>query len=49
MRVAEVVLFQSELRPDGAHYEPIERLALGASDHPATDSTEDGSNGTQKA
>jgi 2'-5' RNA ligase len=28
LRVDEIVLFRSELRPDGAHYTPLERIAL---------------------
>ncbi len=33
-RVREAVLFRSELRRDGAHYTPLETLALRGSHHP---------------
>jgi len=33
-RVSDVVLFQSELRPSGARYTPLERVELGAGVHP---------------
>ena len=32
--VSEIVLFRSELRRDGAIHTPLERIALGGSDHP---------------
>ena len=31
-RAEEVILFSSELRPDGAVHTPVQRLALGGSD-----------------
>ncbi|MCA9510237.1 MAG: RNA 2',3'-cyclic phosphodiesterase [Myxococcota bacterium] len=32
--VRDVVLFESDLRPDGARYTPLERVALGEGGHP---------------
>jgi 2'-5' RNA ligase len=38
--VREVILFRSELRPEGARHTPLERLALGAGISPDTPTTE---------
>jgi 2'-5' RNA ligase len=39
--VNQVVLFRSELAPTGARYTALERMALGASLHPSSQSLED--------
>jgi 2'-5' RNA ligase len=38
--VRELILFRSELRPEGARHTPLERLALGAGISPDTPTTE---------
>jgi 2'-5' RNA ligase len=40
--VREVVLFRSELRPEGARYTPLERLPLGGCVSPASTTTSEG-------
>ena len=39
-QVSEAVLFRSQLGPTGALYDPLERIALDAFDHPSTHSEE---------
>ena len=47
--VDEVVLFSSELRPEGALHTPLERIALGGHDSPATRSSEGEMHGKERA